>query len=236
MTKHHNLLLCLSLASAILHGAVDATVVKKQLADKINESLEQTLPLLAPEKARPYRDGFTLENGEFICDNSSDGSAHRGVSWSIQLNQTNAAVVIATAWAKSESARGADSSNFSLYIDIIYADGTPLWGQKTSFNTSTNAGWQRRELIITPEKPIRSLTYYLLFREHVGRVRFKAPRFGLLEDNNILRFDATAVEQIQPPEAGFLLRDVAQMGDFVALQKEALGVRLHTKVLTTTPN
>jgi hypothetical protein len=56
-------------------------------------------------------------------------------------------------------------------VDLWYQDGTPLWGQIASFSTGTH-GWERRELWIYPEKPVRSLTVHCLFRGHAGRVWF----------------------------------------------------------------
>jgi hypothetical protein len=56
-------------------------------------------------------------------------------------------------------------------VDLVYADGSPLWGQTASFHTGTH-GWERRDLTILPAKPVRSLTLYCLFRGHTGKVWF----------------------------------------------------------------
>ena len=42
-------------------------------------------------------------------------------------------------------------ADYSLYVDLVYADGTPLWGQTAQFRTGTH-DWEAREMIILPEK------------------------------------------------------------------------------------
>jgi hypothetical protein len=149
-------------------GVQDQAVVKRAVAGGHEPSLKP----LAPERAGSYGKGFTREGEEYVCDNGADGTLQRGAAWSIELNQTTAVPVIASAWAKAEGAEGSPDDNFSLYIDLVHADGTTLWGQTAPFETDGEAGWHRREVIVTPDKPIRRLSCYLLFRNHTGRARF----------------------------------------------------------------
>jgi hypothetical protein len=200
----------------------DGTVVKRVIAAERNS----TLKLMAPEQARAYGKGFVREGETYVCDNGSDAKAQRGVSWSVELNQSVAAPVTASAWAKAQGVDGSPSSDFALYLDLQYMDGTPLWGQVASFETDAEAGWHRREVIVTPDKPIRRVNYYLLIRNRAGQAQFKEPRFGVLSADGMTRFDGVVAEQAQPAKAGFLLRDVAQNSDFVAIGDEALGIKL----------
>ena len=62
-------------------------------------------------------------------------------------------------------------SDYSLYVDIVYADGTTLWGQTANFHTGTH-DWEHARLVILPEKPVKRLTVYCLLRGHSGRVWF----------------------------------------------------------------
>jgi hypothetical protein len=210
------------LAAGMTQAVPDGTVVKRVVAAERNAALT----LLGPEKARPYGQGFVRQGEVYVCDNGADAKAQRGVTWTMELNQTVAAPVNVSAWAKAEGVDGATGSDFSIYLDLQYMDGTPLWGQASSFETDTEAGWHRREVIVTPDKPIRRVSYYLLFRNHAGKASFKEPRFGVLTADGMMRFDGVVAEQAQPAEVGFLLRDVTQNSDFVALEGEALGVKL----------
>ncbi len=209
---------------SVLSWAVSGdTVVKRVVAG----GQEPSLKPLAPERAGAYGKGFAREGEMYVCDNGTNGTLQRGVVWSIELNQKTAAPVIASAWAKAEGVEGSPNADFSLYVDLTYVDGTPLWGQSAPFETESEGGWHRREVIVTPDKPIRRLSFYLLFRNHAGRAWFKEPCFGEMKADGVLRFDGVVTEQVAASERGFLLRDVAQESGFVALGHEALGVRLN---------
>lgn len=73
----------------------------------------------------------------------------------------------------SPSGLGGD---YSLYLDARYVDGTPLWGEIVPFG---GAGWQWGWRLIVPEKPLREVFVYALFRYRRGRAWFDA--VGLTE-------------------------------------------------------
>ncbi|MDX9866594.1 MAG: hypothetical protein RBT78_01590 [Kiritimatiellia bacterium] len=212
------------LLAGVAWGAADGTLMKRVL-----DGQDPALQPLAAERAVAYEKGFTRDGDEWVCDNGADAAARRGVLWGVVLNQTRPAPVMASAQARAEQVDGAANSDFSLYLDLTYADGTTLWGQAVPFEPDPEAGWQRREVVITPEKPIRRISYYLLFRNRAGRVRFRDARVGTLRAEKVTRFDGAASEPLAPPQRGFLLRDVARESGFVAIGREALGVRLDAR-------
>ena len=63
------------------------------------------------------------------------------------------------------------TGRFSIYVDIYYTDGTPLYGQTIDWQTGTT-GWQHGEMTIKPAKPIRNVNVYLLLRGHSGTAWF----------------------------------------------------------------
>jgi hypothetical protein len=190
----------------------DGTPVKRVL-----NTGTAAVPPLAAEAAKPYGKGFVRDGEVYVCDNGRDAHARRGVVWTLDLNQTSAAPVVASAWAKPEGQEGTQDSDFSLYLDLVYADGTPLWGQSASFETDAGAGWHRREVVVVPDKPIRRASCYLLFRSHAGRALFREPRFGALNSEGTMRFDGIVCGQAAPAAEGFLVRDAAAGSDFVSI-------------------
>ena len=66
---------------------------------------------------------------------------------------------------------GSPDANYSLYLDLVYADGTPLWGQTAPFAIGTH-DWQRRQVVVLPEKPVKTLAIHLLLRGHGGKACF----------------------------------------------------------------
>ncbi len=104
------------------------------------------------------------------CDNRSPGD-WTGASQTLVLNRSNTSPILVHGWSKADNVSGSPDSGYSLYVDIVYEDGTPLWGQTANFRTGTH-GWQERELLILPQKPIKTLTLYCIFRGHSGKAWF----------------------------------------------------------------
>ncbi len=93
------------------------------------------------------------------------------VSQSVTLDQTEPTPILAGGWSKAEKASGAVDGNYSIYLDIAYNDGTNLFGQVAPFTPGTH-DWEYKEVLVKPAKPIKSLTYNLIFRYRTGTVWF----------------------------------------------------------------
>ena len=209
-------------------GAAQAALAYEEGSVVKRAPREGAHPQLTPldlDKARPYVGGFVREGDTFVCENTAP-TDHRGVHWSITLNQSAPVAVCASALALVERADAGDPGGFSLYLDIQYMDGSFLWGQMSAFAPDAALGWQRREVLVYPARPIRTVSYYLLFRTRAGKVTFKEPCFQEVGAGNAVLFDTLITETAQPPSRGFLLRDVAAGSDIVALNEAAKGVGL----------
>lgn len=101
------------------------------------------------------------------------------VSQTVTLNQKQACPILVQAFSKAEGVEGTPGKGYSLYIDIYYTDGTPLYGTTFDFKTG-DSDWQVGELYIRPEKPIRNVNVYLLLRGKTGTARFDD--IALMED------------------------------------------------------
>ena len=73
----------------------------------------------------------------------------------VVLNQTRPEPIVAAAWSKADGVGGSRDSDYSLYLDLVYLDGTPLWGQVAPFNVGTH-GWEKVQVTVFPEKPGKS--------------------------------------------------------------------------------
>lgn len=100
-----------------------------------------------------------------------EASGWRGASQSLTLNRTVVAPITVQGWSRAAGVSGSADNDYSLYVDVLYADGTPLWGQTGNFKCGTH-DWEQRTFVIMPEKPVRSLSFYCLFRGHSGKVWF----------------------------------------------------------------
>jgi hypothetical protein len=142
------------------------------LANRGFETVDQSLPT----GWTTWQKGFELSEDPYrgsnavTCLNAS-GEGEYGVGQTVVLNRRRAAPFVIRGWSKARDVTGSPDSGYSLYADIVYQDDTPLWGQSTAFDCGTH-GWQVRELVVTPTKPVKRITLYALFRGHAGQVWF----------------------------------------------------------------
>ncbi|MDR2706501.1 MAG: hypothetical protein LBC02_12040, partial [Planctomycetaceae bacterium] len=201
------------------------TVVKEVVRfEQVNENL------LQPDQFRPYEKGFEKQEDVFVCDNGNDNTAKRGILYSIVLNQEQPLPIYAETWSKAENVGGWQSPDYSIYLDLIYNDGTPLWGQNVSFSTGTH-NWEQKQIFFIPEKPVKSLTFYTLFRNKTGKVWFRDMKLSTQKiDDGIVLFDGIPIRKTEsnktPSEIlSFQIRNVAGDSDFVLLDKNPFGIR-----------
>jgi len=201
--------------------AGDGTVVKAVL-----DAAKTGTSLLKPDKWLAYEQGFTREGPLFVCDNGADARARRGALQSVELNQARPEPIVAAAASKAEGVTGSPGSDYAVYVDLVYQDGTPLWGQAASFRTGTH-DWQHAKVLILPAKPVKRLTFYMLLRNHGGKASFRDPDLRVVKaPEGACVFDGVPVVPRGPGAPGFQVRDVAAASDFVRIHKEALGLRL----------
>lgn len=110
-------------------------------------------------------------DGSIACECKSNKDSS-GVKQSVEFNQTEAKTIEFSAESKAEDVSGSADSNYSIYVDIAHTDGTKAYGVIAVFNTGTH-DWEKASLSYTPAKPVKSLNYYLLFRNKTGKVWFK---------------------------------------------------------------
>ncbi len=100
-----------------------------------------------------------------------DAEGVGGVFEQVQLDQTRPQRLVITGWSRAEGVSDDPNSDYSLWADLQYIDGTFLYGQAAPFDTGSH-DWQRRELVIDPVKPVAWIKVFGLFRKHSGRAWF----------------------------------------------------------------
>jgi len=211
-------------AAALLPGGVRSAPVAKRVV-RLDARTEN---LLKEEAWRPYERGFAREGRHFVCDNGTERAA-RGVCQTVILNQQTPLPVVASAWSRAENVGGTPDSDYALYLDLVYRDGEPLWGQTAAFSTGTH-DWERREVRILPSRPLRSVSFYLLLRRHGGKAWFRDPELRQVQvPPGAALFDGVLASPGTAP-AGFSVRDVAADSDFLAFEGgRAAGLKLETE-------
>ncbi len=72
-------------------------------------------------------------------------------------------------WSRAENSELEEE--YSIYLDIFYEDGTNLWGQTAEFSPGSH-DWEFSDSYIVPNKPIREIQFFILFRHNCGKVWF----------------------------------------------------------------
>lgn len=125
------------------------------------------------------------EPADFMTANAVSES--RGASQTVPINQTEAKPLVVRGWSKAEDVSGPTDNQYSIWVDLTYTDGTPLWAQTASFKAGTH-DWQMAEMTIYPAKPVKSATVHAIFRYHSGKVWFDDLFLGEKEsDKNLLQ-------------------------------------------------
>jgi hypothetical protein len=186
---------------------------------------------LRADRWRPWKLGFATDGEALVCDNGRNEGVERGASQTVVLNQARPIPIVATASSRAEGVTGAPNSDYALYVDLVYTDGTSLWGQTAPFAVGSH-DWQQRKVLVVPDKPIRSVTVNLLLRRHAGRVAFRQATLSQLAvPNGAARFDGVAVELPVAAHEGLLVRDVAAESDFVRpVDAAAIGLSISHRI------
>jgi len=174
---------------------------------------------------RPYEQGYSVDRTQahsgrqsIQCANTSENE-RRGAIAIVQLNQKAAAPIVVSGWSKCTGADGSPSSDYSIYLDLTYTDGTPLWGQIAAFAPS-NSGWQKKTVTVFPTKPVKSMNLYLLFRNKKGTAWFDD-----IEAKQLKPSDSFDSQALLPPklEAGktrqWFIRDVAAGSPLIPINR-----------------
>lgn len=109
------------------------------------------------------------EPADFLT--ASAVSEARGASQTVTVGQTEARPLVVRGWSRAQEVSGPRDNQYSLWVDLTYTDGTPLWAQVAPFRVGTH-DWEQAEVVIYPAKPVRSATVHALLRYHSGRAWF----------------------------------------------------------------
>jgi hypothetical protein len=132
---------CVSVLGCILAVAIACGSVIYPEAGATKGSDER---ILSFDTAGLYGKGFIRKGAEIECDNESDAKVIRGAQWRVELNQRTAVPFSVTAESKVLCASGRPSCNYSIYLDVVFQDGTKRYGQHSAFALDHTLGWQKK--------------------------------------------------------------------------------------------
>ncbi|NQU20234.1 MAG: hypothetical protein HQ567_03055 [Candidatus Nealsonbacteria bacterium] len=220
---------CVILIALVAVHAPCSAGAERRVAKAVLNVRDSGTNLLKADAWRPWQEGFERQGKLLVCDNADDAKVQRGAVQTVVLNQTTPEPIVATVESRSEGVGGSADNNYALYLDLVYTDGTPLWGQAAAFGIGTH-DWQRRRVVVLPEKPVKQVSFYVLLRSHAGKAWFREPMLQVVDTPaGACTFDGVPVIVRAPVHEGFQVRDVAAGSDFVRIDDEAAGLKLDWK-------
>jgi len=169
----------------ILNPAPSVPVTDEYRINKAQVMLRQIDEAMAGQRWplrewRAWDQGFTVEPGAgpsgaaaLRCEATAGMSS--GAGQTVVLTPPRQEPIVARARSKAEGVTGAADGNYSVYLDLVYADGTPGYAFIATFAPETH-DWQMAEVRIDPPKPVAQISFYMLLRApHVGKAWFAKP-------------------------------------------------------------
>ncbi len=206
-------LLSLGLAAAVLFCS-HAWCAPPQMTVLRNVSLPNRLRNGNFEEAQsgalshwfPWQDGYEVARGQGRQGSTAarcraTENAQGGVGQTLHLDQTVPAPVFVHAWSKADDVTGRPDPHYSVYLDVYFSEGEPLYGQHAPFDTGTH-GWQQRSVLVIPQRPIARMNVYCLFRNHAGRAWFDDVQAHEMTGTNVTVFDGVPVTTLPSRHVG----------------------------------
>ncbi|MBN2566113.1 MAG: beta-galactosidase, partial [Candidatus Eisenbacteria bacterium] len=164
---------------AVLLGAMAPGAAQEQTANLVSRpgfeaadsSLKTCWRLPASEWAVDRTERHT---GNQSMKLSSDAASRtRGVHQLLPADRIKAPCrLLVSAWSKAAGVSGEKDSDYAIYVDVSYTDGTHLYAVNVPFDTGTH-DWQYASVAVDVAKPVKMFALHLLFRgSHTGTVWF----------------------------------------------------------------
>lgn len=117
------------------------------------------------------------ENGQIDCsikDGKDKATALTGTVRQVKFATPATGTFVFGAESKAENVTGPTPNNYCVYMDIAFTDNTFLYGQKAHFKGGTH-DWEKATATVKVTKPVKYISFYLLFRNVSGKASFRAP-------------------------------------------------------------
>lgn len=111
----------------------------------------------------------SFSKGIFTIENKA--GQHGGFYQSFLIKKPATTITI-SGESRAENVVGNPNANYCLYADIRFVEGKPMFGKRISFKTGTH-DWEKAELVIPTQRKIKSMSFYILFRNMTGKVQFR---------------------------------------------------------------
>ena len=114
------------------------------------------------------------KDGQIDCQIANIKKGTTGIYTFLQFKEPLKGALTFGVESKGEKVTGNVAYNYGVYVDLTYVDGKKLYSQTVIFPAGTK-DWSKKSKTIKLAKPVKSLSYFVLFRNVQGKASFKNP-------------------------------------------------------------
>jgi len=92
---------------------------------------------------------------------STNPSNYAMATFTMTLQQTVAKRLFISGYSKADIVTGPSDPNYSIYVDVVFMDGTRAYGYNMPFSIGTH-DWEYKCGRIAIAKPVKSVTYVIV--------------------------------------------------------------------------
>ncbi|MGE3458244.1 MAG: hypothetical protein AB7O24_24225 [Kofleriaceae bacterium] len=160
-----------------------------------------------------YGSGYTIDSAvghasaaSVRLDNNTTSTTDSfGASQTVTFSQQTPRPILLRAWSKAQDVTGSQDSNYALYADVVFADGTLRYNQSLTFNVGTH-DWYYRERVLWVDRKVSHVKIYALLRgQHTGTVWFddiSVSELDITDQHLLVDSQAAALTGATAPAAG----------------------------------
>ena len=104
-----------------------------------------------------------------VTASGADGIVKGGLWKTFQYDRPTKEPVVFSGASRCRNVRASD---YCIYLDIWYDDGTPVWGERVDWTQGTH-DWETIKGAFVPEKPVKKIEMHVFLRCGKGDVEFK---------------------------------------------------------------
>jgi len=111
----------------------------------------------------PYMDGYEEITGDTHSGAKSIAVTNGGAKQSVYVDAPKGSTITLSGFSKASGVTPNLGSDYSIYADVKYVDGSYLWGQRAEFS-GTSTAWTYSDYSFEATKAVEKLNLYALYR------------------------------------------------------------------------
>ena len=144
---------------------------------------------------------FMAAAGAFAAS-AEDGASFKGGLWrTFAYDEPTTLPVIFSGESRAEDAFASD---YCIWLDLWYDDGTPVWGVRADWSRGSH-GWERTAGAFVPARPVKKIEMHAFLRNGTGKAEFRNLMLERREgQGDILGIAREVTERPYAPHDGIL--------------------------------